>query len=270
MHKNTFDSQYPCNLSSNKFKSHQTLRVTQFHQNVLLILGANSDIAKAYALKYLAKNTTSYVLFASRNREEVDTFIREQAIQDKAHFVFFDAEHFDSHLAFVQSIEQYKPTEIVYAAGFCPTNVACFEAFDITKKMVDVNYLGPISIINQLVQDDNPFLKRIIGISSIAGIRGRKSNFMYGSTKSGFIAYLFGLSQRMQEKGVLVQSIAPGSVRTKMTSHLQLPFFASTPEKVAVVMYSNRKHFQVYPSFLWRLIAMLVRFSPRYIVSKLA
>jgi decaprenylphospho-beta-D-ribofuranose 2-oxidase len=269
INKNNFDKQYPNDFNSSIFQSHQMQRIRQFHSNVLLVLGANSDIAKAYVLKYLSKNTSSYVVLASRNQLEVDDFIQNNDLKDKAHFQFFDVEKLESHVAFVKSIEAYKPTEILYAAGYCPTNDACINSIEITQKMVYVNYLGPISILNLLIDDDNPFLKRIIGITSIAGVRGRKSNFMYGSTKSGLISYLFGLSQQLKVRGIIVQSIAPGSVRTKMTSHLQLPFFASSPEQVATIIYTKRKQFQVYPSFIWKSIAMLVKFAPRIIVSKL-
>jgi FAD/FMN-containing dehydrogenase/short-subunit dehydrogenase len=270
INKINFEKQYPNDFKSSIFQSHQMQRIRQIHQNVLLVLGANSDIAKAYVLKYVSNNPTAFVLLASRNQNQVDDFIQKNKLEERAKFVCFDAEKFESHVDFVKSIAEYKPTEIMYAAGFCPTNDACFNSIEITQKMVHVNYLGPISILNALVDDDNPFLKRIIGITSIAGVKGRKSNYMYGSTKSGFISYLFGLSQQLKERGIVVQSLAPGSVKTKMTSHLKLPFFASTPEEVANVIYSHRKKFQVYPSFIWRCIAMIVKFSPRFIVSKLA
>jgi len=269
INKINFEKQYPKDFKSSIFQSHQMQRIRQIHQNVLLVLGANSDIAKAYVLKFLSKSTNSYVVMASRNQVEIEDFIQVNELQGKAHFQFFDAEKLESHNVLVSSLEEFKPTEIMYAAGFCPTNDACFNSIEITHKMVHVNYLGPISILNALVEDDNPFLKRIIGITSIAGVRGRKSNFMYGSTKSGFISYLFGLSQQLKERGVVVQSIAPGSVKTKMTAHLKLPFFASSPEEVANIIYSQRKKFQVYPSFIWSCIALLVRFAPRVIVSKL-
>ena len=269
INKNNFEKQYPLNFNNTNFQSHQMQRISQLHQNILLVLGANSDIAKAYVLKYISKNPTAYVLFASRNQNETDDFIQKNRLQEKVKFVYFDAEKLESHADFVNTLEGYKPTEILYAAGYCPTNTECFTSFETTQRMVYVNYLGAISILNQLVEDDNPFLKRIVGISSIAGVKGRKSNFMYGSTKSGLIAYLYGLSQKLKERAITVQSIAPGSVKTKMTSHLKLPFFASSPEEVANVIYSKRKQFQVYPSFIWRCIAMIVKLSPRFIVSKL-
>jgi short-subunit dehydrogenase len=132
-----------------------------------------------------------------------------------------------------------------------------------------VNYVGAVSILNYLVQQNNPFLKRIIGISSIAGMRGRKSNFMYGSSKSGFHNYLSGLRQELSARGIVVQSLTPGAVRTKMTAHLKLPFFASYPDDLSKRMFTETKIFQIYPNLLWRLISFIVKIAPLSVVSKM-
>jgi decaprenylphospho-beta-D-ribofuranose 2-oxidase len=269
INKLNFEKQYPFNFHNEKFKSHQMQRISQFNQKVLLVLGANSDIAKAYVLKFLAINTTSFVILASRNENEMENFVKKNNIIDRAMFLYFDVEKIETHNDFVNKLVGYKPTEILYAAGYCPTNEDCFGSLETTKRLVNVNYLGAISILNQLVEDDNPFLKRIVGITSIAGVKGRKSNFMYGSTKSAFISYLFGLNQYLNSRNILVQSCAPGSVKTKMTAHLKLPFFASSADEVAQVILKNKHKFQIYPSFLWRCIAFIVRFSPKFIISKI-
>jgi decaprenylphospho-beta-D-ribofuranose 2-oxidase len=269
LNKINFDKQYPKNFYNTKFNSHQMQRISQFNQKVLLVLGANSDIAKAYVLKYLDINTSSFVILASRNEIEMENFIQKNNLNDRAKFIYFDIEKLETHIDFVNSLVGYKPTEILYAAGYCPTNEDCFASIETTKRMVNVNYLGAISILNQLVEDDNPFLKRIVGITSIAGIKGRKSNFMYGSTKSAFISYLFGLNQYLNSRNILVQSCSPGSVKTKMTAHLKLPFFASSADDVARSVLKNQKSFQIYPSFLWRCVAFIVRFSPKFIISKI-
>jgi len=112
-------------------------------------------------------------------------------------------------------------------------------------------------------------LKRIIGISSVAGLRGRKSNYFYGSTKSGFHQFLFGLRQELSERGIIVQACTPGFVKTKMTSHLELPKIANLPSEIAKSLLKNTSTFEIYPNFKWKIISSLIKILPEIFVSKL-
>src|ERR1700709_2942426 len=97
------------------------------------------------------------------------------------------------------------------------------------------NYEGPALILGMFAER---FLKRgagsIIGISSVAGDRGRGSNYIYGSAKAGFSAFLSGLRNRLASKGVHVITVKPGFVDTKMTEGMNLPsLLTAQPEEVA-------------------------------------
>jgi short-subunit dehydrogenase len=244
------------------------IRLNQESQNVLLVLGANSDIAKSYILSYSKKHPTARLLLASRDEVSLHNFVNEYKIANQVDFLSFDAENISEHTNFASSLPCL-PSEILYAAGFCPTNEVCFSDNGLWVRNAMVNYVGAVSILNYLVQQNNPFLKRIIGISSIAGMRGRKSNFMYGSSKSGFHNYLSGLRQELSARGIVVQSLTPGAVRTKMTAHLKLPFFASKPDDIAHKLLVTKNKFHIYPNFIWRFIAFIVVISPIKIISKL-
>lgn len=262
INKKIFHQQYQQQIPhSKKFISHQMIRLQQDNNNVLLVLGANSDIAKEYILEYISKNKDCRVILASRNTKELNEFIKKNHLEKHADIQEFDAERLEAHASFVLNLPQ-KPTEILYAAGFCPTNEDCINSSEIWIKNVTVNYLGAVSVLNHLVADDNPFLKRIIGISSIAGLRGRKTNYMYGSSKAGFYQYLNGLKRTLKSRNIIVQSVLPGAVRTKMTAHQKLPFFAIEPKEIAYKMINNRTSFQIYPNLLWKSIAYIVRFFP--------
>ena len=106
-------------------------------------------------------------------------------------------------------------------------------------------------------------------MSSIAALRGRKSNFIYGSTKSGFHQYLFGLRQALKDRGVVVQAITPGVVDTKMTANLAKPKITVSPDLVAQSIMENDKQFEVYPNFIWKIISLIVKWAPEFVVSKL-
>ena len=267
--KENFLNQYNERITlSSKFVSHQMIRLNQENSKVLLVLGANSDIAKAYIVGYSKKNPTARLLLASRNEASLLDFVKEHKVTNQVDILAFDAEKITEHSNFV-SLLPCLPSEILYAAGFCPTNDVCFSDTNLWVRNAMVNYVGAVSILNYLVQQNNPFLKRIIGISSIAGMRGRKSNFMYGSSKSGFHQYLSGLRQELSGRGIIVQSLTPGAVRTKMTAHLKLPFFASNPDDLAEKMISKNKTFQIYPNLLWRMISTIVKIAPLSVVSKL-
>lgn len=267
--KENFLKQYNERITlSSKFVSHQMIRLNQESQNVLLVLGANSDIAKSYILSYSKKHPTARLLLASRDEVSLHNFVNEYKIANQVDFLSFDAENISEHTNFASSLPCL-PSEILYAAGFCPTNEVCFSDNGLWVRNAMVNYVGAVSILNYLVQQNNPFLKRIIGISSIAGMRGRKSNFMYGSSKSGFHNYLSGLRQELSARGIVVQSLTPGAVRTKMTAHLKLPFFASKPDDIAHKLLVTKNKFHIYPNFIWRFIAFIVVISPIKIISKL-
>ena len=97
-------------------------------------------------------------------------------------------------------------------------------SFEESLKSIQTNFTGLVSILN-VVSNDFESRKSgiIVGISSVAGDRGRGSNYIYGSSKSGFTSYLSGLRNRLFNSGVKVITVKPGFIKSKMTSHLDLP-----------------------------------------------
>ena len=112
----------------------------------------------------------------------------------------------------------------------------------------------------------------IIGISSVAGDRGRSSNYIYGSSKAGLSVFLSGLRNRLQAHGVNVITVKPGFVKTKMTSKINLPsIFTTTPYKVSEYIfkaYKSKKKI-VYITSRWWIIMLIVRAIPENIFIKL-
>ena len=112
----------------------------------------------------------------------------------------------------------------------------------------------------------------IIGLSSVAGERGRQSNFIYGSAKAGFTAYLSGLRNYLYDKKVNVLSVIPGFMATKMTEGMPLnPKLTASPKQAANCIYKaykNKKNV-VYVLSIWWVIMMIIRNIPEFIFKRL-
>lgn len=267
MSKLSYETQYPkFNLSNNKFYSHQMSRLNRAHTHYFLIIGANSDIAKSTAIKYLSKYKNGHLILASRNINDLNNFININNFQNRATVIFYDINPTTNINQFIELLPA-KPNWIMYAAGLLIENENNDQL--LIQDSIYVNYSGAIILLNALVNDNNPYLQRIIGISSIAGLRGRKSNYIYGSSKSGFHQYLFGLRQDLKSRNIVVQAITPGLVNTKMTNNIQKNTFTNSTTELANSIFNNQKSFEIYPSLFWKLISKVVKYSPEYLISKL-
>jgi short-subunit dehydrogenase len=113
----------------------------------------------------------------------------------------------------------------------------------------------------------------IVGISSVAGDRGRASNFIYGSAKAGFTAYLSGLRARYFRAGVRVVTVKPGFVRTRMTEGLRLPpILTAEAQEVAAAIYRSaeeRKNDVIYVRRVWRYVMISIRSMPEALFKRL-
>ena len=136
-----------------------------------------------------------------------------------------------------------------------------------------VNYVGAVSILNIIAAKYVEAGKGVIvGISSVAGERGRQSNFFYGSAKAGFTAYLSGLRNRLFPKNVHVLTVKPGFVATKMTENMVTPKpVTATPDEVANAIYTavEKKKNVIYVKWMWRWIMLIIRSIPESMFKKL-
>mgnify|MGYP000125485645 FL=1 len=144
----------------------------------------------------------------------------------------------------------------------------CEKDFSKTLNTINVNYTGAVSILNiisnDMEQNKNGF---IVGVSSVAGDRGRKANYIYGSSKAAFSAYLSGLRNRLHESGVKVLTVKPGFVATKMTAKLDLPTkLTAQPEDVAKDIFTAQQKGKdiLYTKPIWRVIMMIIKIIPEW------
>jgi len=145
--------------------------------------------------------------------------------------------------------------------------------FELAKLALDTNFMAAISVLEPVASD---FEQRkfgfIVGISSVAGDRGRASNYIYGSSKAGLSVYLEGLRHRLFKSNVRVLIVKPGFVATKMTANMDLPQgLTADPNQVADAIYKgvSKKKNTIYIKSIWRYIMMIIRLIPESIFKKL-
>ena len=139
---------------------------------------------------------------------------------------------------------------------------------------MNVNYIGAVSILNIIANDYEQNKDGfIVGISSVAGDRGRKTNYIYGSSKAAFSAYLGGLRNRLDSSGVSVLTVKPGFVATKMTQDLDLPEkLTAQPNDVAEDIFNaqQKKRNILYTKAIWQLIMLIIKHIPEFIFKRLS
>ena len=235
----------------------------------VLILGANSDVAKQCILQYLEKEFS--IIAASRDLSSLAEFVSENKINSsKITLIAFDAVDFSSHQNFYDELP-VKPNIVIYAAGFLVENKDALQNFESAKRMMEVNYMGAVSILNIVAMDQsNKNLERIVGLSSLSGVRGRKSNFIYGSTKSAFTQYLAGLRQELSSRKIIVNVLISGYINTKINSGLDLnKNLLMEPDYVAEHIVNAGNSFSIVPNFKWKIIYHILKLLPESLVSKL-
>jgi decaprenylphospho-beta-D-erythro-pentofuranosid-2-ulose 2-reductase len=238
----------------------------------ILILGAGSDLARPLAFLYAKAGYSIYL--ASRSfdrlvRDANDIKIR-YAVEAEA-FVF-DATDSNRHRTFYESLP-HKPFGVVCLAGTLGDQLLSEKDFAEAKKVIETNYLGLVSILHIIAEDLETRKEGfIVGVSSIAGERGRKSNYIYASAKAGFTTFLSGLRNRLHSSGVQVLTVHPGYIRTKMIEGRETPaIITASPEEVAqdiFIAQQQGKDF-IYSKWFWRYIMLAFRSIPESIAKKL-
>lgn len=237
-----------------------------------LILGAASDMAIAIAKKFASEGYA--IQLAARNVQRLQATESDIAIRYNVRCSLheFDALQFATHQSFFDNLEP-KPDITICVFGYLGENEEARKDWKETERIIHTNYTGAVSILN--VASDYYESKRqgmIVGISSVAGERGRQSNYIYGSAKAGFSAYLSGLRNRLFRENVHVVSVQPGFVYTKMTEKIQLPkLLTATPAQVAEAVYTavKKKKNVIFVKWFWRWIMLIITSIPEFIFKKL-
>ncbi|MCK8786190.1 SDR family oxidoreductase [Roseomonas sp. NAR14] len=233
--------------------------------NAVLILGAASDIGAAIARAHAAEGRPLILLArqpARLEREAADLRLRHGvAVQ----LLPLDVLDLAAHAPLLDSLPVL-PATVISVVGLLGEQPRSAADPAEAERVMRTNYLAPALFLGEVA---NRMEARgsgtIIGISSVAGDRGRASNYVYGSAKAGFTAFLSGLRNRLAGKGVHVVTVKPGFVDTQMTAGMNLPKpLTAQPEEVAkaVLAAEARGRDVIYVRPVWRVIMSIIRGIP--------
>ncbi|KPQ17281.1 MAG: putative short-chain dehydrogenase [Rhodobacteraceae bacterium HLUCCO18] len=237
----------------------------------VLILGATSGMARAIARSFAAEGHTIRLAArdAARLEPDRDDLVTRYGVTVTLHE--FDALDLESHEAFVKGLPEL-PDIAVCAVGAMGTQEENAASPTIGASVMRANFEGPAAIFAHLA---NAMEARgsgtLVGISSVAGERGRASNYVYGAAKAGFTAFLSGLRNRLAKKGVHVVTVLPGFVATAMTEGLDLPErLTAQPEEVgaAIVKAVRQEKNVIYVRPVWRIVMAIIRAIPEPVFKK--
>ena len=245
----------------------------KYKNKTALIIGGNSDIGKAIAVE-LAKAKCNLIL-TSRIKNKKDSFCSHLRLKFDINVnnKYLDICSHNSFDNFVNTLNPI-PDLIFICVGYLDDQKISFENNDHALLSINTNFIGPVLMLNKLSSKliSNNKSCTIIGISSVAGLRGRASNFIYGASKSGFSTYLSGLRNYLFDFGIKVVTVLPGYVNTKMTSHLNLPTILTvSPEFLAkkIIKAVNSNKDVMYSTKIWFMIMTVIKYIPEIIFKRL-
>lgn len=246
-------------------KQAETLKTPQ----AVLVLGATSAMAQAW-MRLLAPRGTQFFLVA-RRADRLEAVAADLHTRGAA-AVYTETLDLDETVAHPAMLERAAQSMgridcALIAHGVLGDQAQAEQSFTVAAAILQTNFISVVSLATWL---GTYFESRGYGtlavISSVAGDRGRKSNYLYGSSKAGLNAFLDGLRNRVDREGVQVLTIRPGFVATPMTAHLpQGPLFA-LPERIAkdIQRAIEKRRDIVYVPWFWSGIMFLIRAIPEW------
>ncbi len=239
--------------------------------STVLILGAASDIGRAIARNYAATGRPLILAARDPERLEPDAADLRLRYQVAVRICAFDVLDSGGHAGFVDGLGEL-PGTVVCTVGLLGRQGEDQHSPAATESIIATNFTGPAMVLG-LLADRMEAAGRgtIIAISSVAGDRGRASNYIYGSAKAGLTAFLSGLRNRLAGKGVHVVTVKPGFVRTRMTEGMPLPgVLTADPEEVgrAVVQAEARGRDVIYVRPVWWLVMTIIRLLPEVVFKR--
>ncbi|MBI3442115.1 MAG: SDR family oxidoreductase [Proteobacteria bacterium] len=246
--------------------------MTQEKDQPVLILGATSDIAKALAHEFARHGHP--LQLASRNISDLERCKTDLEVRYKAVVTLhrFDILDITTHHQFFSAL-QPKPYYVICAVGLLGNQAEQEQDVQQAELVMRTNYMGPAIALEAAAQTliQNSGATAIIGISSVAGDRGRAKNYYYGSAKAGFTQFLSGLRQKLSKTKVHVMTVKPGFVATRMTEGMVTPkSLTMQPEELATLVFQSlKKKRHVVYDWKWQIIMSIIKMIPEKIFKKL-
>lgn len=238
-----------------------------------LIISGTSDLGYALA-EELAERGVSLIL-TGRDEKQLSSIKSDLSIRFKitVEVIVFSIKPMQSEFPFGKIPEDNFPDLTIWTIGQLGEQEKAFLDKKLASRIIETNYTQPVYILNTIAEKyKNNKHGGIIGISSVAGERGRQSNFIYGSAKAGFSSYLSGLRNMLFPFGVHVLTVKPGFMQTQMIENIYTPgILTISPKKAAkkIIKAYLRKNNTLYVYGSWRLIMFIIKTIPEFIFKRL-
>jgi short-subunit dehydrogenase len=238
-----------------------------------LVLGASSAIARAFARQVAARG--ALLTLAGRDLEDLQASAQDAQLRGAP----------SARVLGCDAVDAASRADCIADAGIPGTTLNVFLAISempeqadmdldpaLTSHMIEATYAGPLALLQGLApQFERQRGGRIVILGSVAGDRGRRKNYLYGSAKAGLATYAEGLRARLLPSGATVTLVKPGFVDTAMTWGLPGLFLVSTPEKCAAAAMNAalKGREEIYHPGFWRLIMFVIRHIPATVMKRL-
>lgn len=241
-------------------------------QKNIALLGATSALGYAVARQLI--NAGHSLTLVARDENKLSQVADDLTVRGaKLETIQADFDFIDGHDALVQAIGHCDDVYCFF--GTLPDQDACEQNWEDTQQALHTNFICVASLLNRLA---NRFEQRrhgnLVVVTSVAGDRGRKSNYVYGTAKGALSIYCAGLRNRLAGSGVHVLTVKPGFIDTPMTAHIEKKpaVLWVGPERVAqdIVKAANARKNVIYTPWFWRLILLIIQHIPESVFKRLS
>jgi decaprenylphospho-beta-D-erythro-pentofuranosid-2-ulose 2-reductase len=244
----------------------------------IVIIGATSAIARSCARLWVAQGSSLFLVGRDKARlESLLADLRVRGAPDQCiESMNADLNDFDRHESLLGLADEAMGgiDVVLIAHGSLPDQRACEQSVDLTLREISTNALSVVSLLTLAANRlETQGFGVIAAISSVAGDRGRQSNYVYGAAKGMVSIFMQGLRNRLSKKGVAVVTIKPGFVDTPMTAHFEKKgVLWAQPEAIAkgIVLAVEQRRDVVYLFGIWRWIMLIIKHIPEAIFKRLS
>ena len=243
--------------------------------SAILITGAGSAIAQATARLWAKEGHSFFLIDRDAAKLKIvadDLKVRGAKIAATA---VADLNDTGRYAALLQEADQVLSglTHVLIAHGTLPVQKEAQADSVITQMQLTINFLSPVLLLTHLANYFEAKGGGVLGvISSVAGDRGRESNYIYGAAKGGLTLFTQGLRLRLRRRGIAVITIKPGFVDTPMTRNYKKGLLWVKPERVArdiKAAFTRHRSGEIYTPWFWRFIMLVIRLMPEPIFRRL-
>lgn len=255
---------------------HSVRRFFDSRKGAVLVVGASSGIGREVANELAA--CQQQVILASRDLQELQLIVADMKVRNNilcaaCMLDLVDIEAHDRQIAdCIQCASPLGLAGVVLCSGFSGDQGRAEVFWPESKQILDINFVGCVSVLNRLAAYFESRGRGFIAVvTSVAGDRGRQSNYIYGAAKAGTATYLDGLRSRLHSVDVGVTTIKPGYVDTPMTYGKPGVFMVAPPRQIArsILRAIAGRRYTVYVPWFWRWVMMAIRSVPEPIFKQM-